>query len=108
MFIITDGLSNINSESTIPEADYARKEGIHIMSIGVGIKDIDWELKAMANKPVDANVFEVDSYDQLSQVSNRLIDLSCRGLYKASNCDLLIIPQYYLKYALQLPSDISS
>ena len=33
-FLITDGVSNINSRRTIPEAEAARRLGIHIYAIG--------------------------------------------------------------------------
>ena len=35
--IITDGVSNINSRRTIPEADLAKEEGIHIYTVGIGL-----------------------------------------------------------------------
>ena len=33
-FMITDGVSNINSRRTIPESESARNKGIHIYAIG--------------------------------------------------------------------------
>ena len=82
MFIITDGLSNINSEATIPEAEYAKEQGIHIVSVGVNIAN-DWELRGMASEPADANVFKVNTYQELSEISDKLIDLSCRGWFES-------------------------
>ncbi|GFR78033.1 collagen alpha-3(VI) chain [Elysia marginata] len=78
LVILTDGLSNINSESTLPEAELARKEGIHIITIGVGISSYDWELIAMASEPKATNVFEVKTFQDLDDISEKIFDLSCR------------------------------
>lgn len=77
LFIITDGLSNVNHESTIPEAELARAQGIHIFAVGVGIGD-PWELNGIASEPTASNVFQVDSWDGLWEISNQLIDRTCR------------------------------
>ena len=37
--IVTDGVSNINSRLTIPEARQARAEGIHIYTVGIALSN---------------------------------------------------------------------
>uniref|UniRef100_A0A0B7BC59 Uncharacterized protein n=1 Tax=Arion vulgaris TaxID=1028688 RepID=A0A0B7BC59_9EUPU len=76
LIIITDGLSNINHEATIPEAEYVRQQGIHIFAIGVGVGDL-WELNGIASKPSDRNVFQIRSWDGLLSISDELIDRTC-------------------------------
>uniref|UniRef100_A0A0B7ART5 Collagen alpha-3(VI) chain n=2 Tax=Arion vulgaris TaxID=1028688 RepID=A0A0B7ART5_9EUPU len=77
LVIITDGLSNINHEATLPEAEYARRQGIHIFAVGVGIAD-PWELNGIASKPIDSNVFQITNWDGLWDISEGLIDRTCR------------------------------
>ncbi|XP_025106489.1 collagen alpha-3(VI) chain-like isoform X11 [Pomacea canaliculata] len=75
--VITDGLSNVNAEQTIPEAELARKQGIHIFAIGVGISD-PWELRAMASEPADSNAFLLNDFTDLWNISSQLIDATCK------------------------------
>ena len=43
--IITDGISNLNSERTIPEAILTHAAGIHIYVIGIGLTGETLEIK---------------------------------------------------------------
>ncbi|CAE1248473.1 COL6A [Acanthosepion pharaonis] len=38
-FVVTDGVSNVNSFKTVDEAEAAKKDGIHIYAIGIGLAD---------------------------------------------------------------------
>lgn len=76
--MITDGLSNINHEATLPEAEIARKQGIHVFAVGVGVGD-PWELNGIASQPADKNVFQIEGWDSLWDISDQLIDKTCRG-----------------------------
>nr|KAG5687711.1 hypothetical protein BaRGS_024190 [Batillaria attramentaria] len=64
--LITDGVSNINSRRTIPEAEQARVAGIHIYAIGIGLTDTA-ELDGIASKPVEQYSFRFESYGDLMQ-----------------------------------------
>jgi collagen type VI alpha len=77
LVVITDGLSNINHEATLPEAEFARKQGIHVIAVGVGIAD-PWELNGIASKPSETNVFQIQNWDALWDISETLIDRTCR------------------------------
>ncbi|XP_041374199.1 uncharacterized protein LOC121387240 [Gigantopelta aegis] len=85
--VITDGLSNVNSKNTIPQADMAKKHGVHIFSVGVGTFD-PWEVDAIATEPHEKNAFKVASFDNLNEISTRLIDAICRdpGVCADSPC----------------------
>lgn len=86
MFVITDGLSNVNAEATLPEAEFARKQGIHIFAVGVGVRD-SWELNGIASKPSDANVFQINTWGELYDISEKLIDRTCKGNKFGCECD---------------------
>ena len=62
--IITDGISNINSIKTIPEANTAKEEDIRIFAIGVGVED-GTELDSIASKPIEDNRISIKDFDEL-------------------------------------------
>ncbi|CAG2211146.1 unnamed protein product [Mytilus edulis] len=62
--IITDGVSNVNAETTIPEAEKARDVGIHIYAIGIGLSNLT-ELHGIASVPAKDNSLDVQSFDEL-------------------------------------------
>ena len=68
-FMITDGISNINSRRTVPEAEAARRDGIHIYSIGIGLTDTR-ELDAMASLPASKNSFNVREFEELQGLAD--------------------------------------
>lgn len=69
--LITDGVSNINSRRTIPEAEYAKASGIHIFAIGIGLKDQS-EINEMA-KPASTNAFAVRTFDELKDLDEKVL-----------------------------------
>ena len=79
--IITDGVSNLNSKRTIPEAVRAREQGIHIFVIGIGLAGTSHEIDAIASQPVSENRFLVTTFDELhyirTQVFTRLCESKC-------------------------------
>ncbi|XP_021375359.1 uncharacterized protein LOC110464458 isoform X7 [Mizuhopecten yessoensis] len=76
--VITDGVSNINSRRTIPEADGARADGIHVYSIGIGLTDTT-EVDAIANQPPEDNSFNVQSFDELKGLDKQIFSSFCGG-----------------------------
>ncbi|XP_021375367.1 uncharacterized protein LOC110464458 isoform X14 [Mizuhopecten yessoensis] len=79
--ILTDGVSNINSRRTVPEADKARVADIHIYAIGIGLKDTK-ELDGIANKPTSENSFNVQTFDELNALSDQVFSSLCPGLVR--------------------------
>ena len=75
--VITDGVSNINQPRTIPEAERARAEGIHIYSIGIGLSDTK-ELDAMASRPADENSFTVQEFNELYILREQIFHALCK------------------------------
>jgi uncharacterized protein with von Willebrand factor type A (vWA) domain len=74
--IVTDGVSNINADRTIPEAELARAEGIHIYAIGIGLAD-STELDSIVSVPVVENRFAVLDFNDLRNLRNSLYAAYC-------------------------------
>ncbi|KAK3783392.1 hypothetical protein RRG08_001852 [Elysia crispata] len=74
--VVTDGVSNINARRTIPEAEQARAEGIHIYAIGIGLSDTR-ELDGIASKPVDENRFAVQEFSELRDLRHKVFSALC-------------------------------
>jgi Mg-chelatase subunit ChlD len=81
--ILTDGVSNINSRKTIPQAVESRAAGIHIYAIGIGLRDTR-ELDGMASEPASENSFNVKSFDELSVLSEKIFEAFCPGKYRTT------------------------
>jgi len=78
--VITDGVSNVNSRRTIPEAVNARDAGIHVYAIGIGLTDTR-EVNAIANDPPEDNSFNVQSFDELEGLDEKIFTALCPGTY---------------------------
>ena len=76
--IMTDGVSNINYQRTIPEAVTARENGIHIYAIGIALQDLR-EVNGIASEPASLNVFAVDSFDELEGLDEKIYEATCSG-----------------------------
>ncbi|KAH9490805.1 Collagen alpha-4(VI) chain [Bulinus truncatus] len=74
--VVTDGVSNINSRRTVPEAEQARAKGIHIYAIGIGLTDAK-ELDGIASKPVDENRFAVQDLTELRGLRQKVFSALC-------------------------------
>ena len=75
--VVTDGVSNINARRTIPEAEQARGEGIHIYAIGIGLSDTR-ELDGIASKPVEENRFAVQEFTELQDLRHKVFSALCK------------------------------
>lgn len=78
IMLLTDGISNINSQKTIPEARRTHSEGIHIYAIGIGLTDTH-ELDAIASEPASENSFAVRTFEELEDLSESLFISICPG-----------------------------
>lgn len=78
--VITDGISNINSRRTIPEADNAKSKGIHIYTVGIGLIDTT-EVDAIATAPASENSFNVASFAELTNLHERIFSSFCPGTF---------------------------
>ena len=72
--VVTDGVSK---GDPIKSADEARSEGIHIFVIGIGFSmNID-QLKGMANKPAEDNLFLIDDFNALDAIKEQVFEAVC-------------------------------
>ena len=76
--VITDGRSN-DKAKTIQSAMNARKQGMELLTVGVGNNVDDNEMKAVANFPQDRNYFKTGSFNSLGGLANNLILAICNG-----------------------------
>lgn len=79
--IITDGVSNINFARTLPEAEKARKKGIHIYAVGIALQDLK-EVNGIASEPASENVFSVNTFDELEGLDETIFESTCSGIYR--------------------------
>lgn len=75
-FILTDGVSNMNTDRLQTEAITAREDGIHIYAIGVGLSD-ETELRQIASQPDSENIFVVKNFDELRDLDERIFTFMC-------------------------------
>lgn len=75
---ITDGLSNRDSELTIPEANKLKKREINLVSVGIGseIGNNATELFALASSAYD--MFFVPNFDKLKSILGELTSKTCQ------------------------------
>lgn len=82
--VITDGNSNIQPEKTMDEAINAKVAGIRMMVVSVGKSFVNYrELEAIASIPEDKNMFNVDTYDDLSKIVYQLVKATTDGEFRA-------------------------
>ncbi|KAK6961154.1 collagen alpha-1(XIV) chain, partial [Biomphalaria glabrata] len=74
--VLTDGVSAVNAERTVPNARLAHDDGIHIFTIGVGLSDTR-ELEGIATPPASQNSFKVDNFDELEYMDGLIFASAC-------------------------------
>ena len=72
----------IFSENTTAQAVEARKEGIHLVAIGVGASIRELELRGITTDPDDVNVFTVRDFNALTGILNGLLDGVCNSMFR--------------------------
>ncbi|XP_033728446.1 collagen alpha-1(XII) chain-like [Pecten maximus] len=76
--VMTDGESNINSGRTIPEANAAKREGVEIYGIGIGLMETS-EIDGISSVPLDTHRFNVDNFDNLNDMKADIFAKICIG-----------------------------
>ena len=98
-FMITDGVSNINSRRTVPEAESARQDGIHIYSIGIGLTDTR-ELDSMASVPASKNSFNVQEFEELEGLADDIFGGDACGKNSVWFCTLTCLSYLVCHYTV--------
>ncbi|XP_052778428.1 uncharacterized protein LOC128215858 [Mya arenaria] len=70
--LMTDGESD-DYDNTIEQANLAKKKGITIVGIGVGLKNAT-ELRNIASSPADENAVLLKDFDELKKVTDRIFN----------------------------------
>ncbi|XP_053405709.1 cartilage matrix protein-like isoform X2 [Mercenaria mercenaria] len=76
MFVFTDGISKRPHE-TAREAELAKRDGIYMFSIGIGMSVEKTELRDIASDPDDDFVFHVSNFSVLDTIRNILAIKTC-------------------------------
>lgn len=84
IFLITDGVSNVNAFLTIPEAEAIRADNIHIYAIGIGLAETT-ELDKIASYPPRENSFTVQDFNELEGLKHKIFESFCPGTYIMQN-----------------------
>lgn len=79
VILITDGVST-NQEKTQEEAALLRSQGVRIFSIGVGRSITKEGLSLIASLPSDEHIFQVSSFNTLSQILSVVQNRTCAGI----------------------------
>lgn len=76
--VVTDGGSSNNAKTT-QQADGARRDHIGLISVGVGSAVNSYELQLIADD--QTKVVKVNSFDQLEQAVDQILQKACTGKY---------------------------
>ena len=77
--VITDGISNLNSDRTIPEAMRAKSRGIHVFTVGIGLTGATKEIDAISTYPPEQNRFLVRTFDELRYIRTQVYTRLCES-----------------------------
>ena len=81
--VVTDGVSNVRDWRTVPEAHECKDAGIHIVTVGIGMRDVE-EIYAISSQPKGENTLLSDTFDDLPSISHKLVTTICEGRLKSS------------------------
>ncbi|XP_069108493.1 collagen alpha-4(VI) chain-like [Argopecten irradians] len=96
-FVITDGVSNINSRRTIPEAQSAKTDGIVIYAIGIGLTETQ-ELTGISSLPLEEFMFSVDNFEELSGLKETMFKSICSGIVLNNTRYKLLTNSYHCHF----------
>lgn len=102
VILVTDGVSNINAQLTVQEAESARADDIHIITVGIGLEDTR-ELQGIASKPISENIVEVKNFEELNLLVDAMFMTTCAGRLRFdrdAGCNLPPYPISVIFYVL--------
>lgn len=76
--LITDGISNMNTNRISIEAKAAHERGIQVYAIGIGLAEIS-ELKQFASQPSEDYTFNVQDFHELQNLKGKLFEFCDLG-----------------------------
>jgi len=78
MVVVTDGLSTVQPQNTIPQAMTAKGKGIEMFTVGIGPDVNANEINGMASEPRQAHTVFVRDASQVATGATQLLDLLCQ------------------------------
>lgn len=79
-FLIVDG--NLEDPlKSLSEAQRARIHGVEVFVVQVGKEEPQEELLMMCDSPTQQHFYQIDNYDQLNELKERLIEVLCEGMF---------------------------
>ena len=75
------GVSNVNAQSTIPQAIQLRAAGTQVITVSVGKAVNSLELRGMASRPHDRMMFNTRSLQGLNSLLSQVTAATCNGKY---------------------------
>ena len=81
VYLITDGVSNVDKDQTLTEAALARESDIHVIVGSIENDVMSSELKGLASRPHEVNIINVDRYADLPNIVEQMVAAACDGLY---------------------------
>jgi collagen type VI alpha len=79
ILILTDGVSTLKSEDTLPTAAKCRLEGIHILVASAETDADNIELRGIASRPFSNTFFPVDRFSDIPALKEQVVDALCNG-----------------------------
>ena len=79
--LITDGVSNINSRMTVPEAILVKENSIFLYAVGIKVRE-DVEFRKIPSAPYSRTAIFIPTFDQLISFAPAFFNLVCTGNQK--------------------------
>lgn len=83
--LLTDGISNVGKEFTIPQAEELHASGIEIFSLGIGDVDEE-EVTGIASLKKDEHAFAIEDFTALIEITSKIVSSTCAAANKTV-CD---------------------
>lgn len=79
LILLTDGKCTVCTESVSDAVQPLREKGVTVYVVGVTEKTNEDELKAMASVPHQDHLFQVNTFDRLTDIVTQLQNKTCEG-----------------------------
>ncbi len=75
--VMSDGRSNLNYRSTLPEATRVKDNGIRLLAVGIGDNVNIEEINGMASVPETTSAFYLKNQTDIENIANIILDQLC-------------------------------
>lgn len=78
--LLTDGISNLNNQRSIPESKMLKNAGTEIYGIGIGLSEMG-EINGISSQPLDQYRYSAEDFEDLSAAKSQILSKLCRGIH---------------------------